>query len=160
MKKEMITGHYIGKDYSIYSINVDSHKILSVQMNEENFSSIFDNGFKSGDIQVKLETNSENYTPIEFKGVISKISKGYYEVRGYLKEYLHGKKDFDFKEEFVEYLENGPDKEYDFDLLFTGEDLQETLNEHLQVKNSHEYQTTGAIIYGIFTLARSRVKDK
>lgn len=156
MPNELITGYYVG---NFYQINGEAHEKLSVRLNQENLQGIFANAMKDTEIDMGMECQSINNTPIDFRGTIVETNDGNYRLIGEMNEFLYAENDFDYKEEFEEYLQNEPDGKYNVDFTFSGEDLQNKLNEYKQIENGiHEVQSSAVIVYGAFLLARDNIK--
>lgn len=156
MTNELFTGYYVG---NFYQINGIAHEKLSVRANQDNLKEIFENGVKGTEIDLGLECQSFNNTPINFNATVSQTSDGNYKVTGELHEFLCAEEDFDTVEEFNEYLEGEPDGKYDVDFTFTGDDLLNILVEYKHLRSEiHECQTSAAIVYGIFILSKDNAQ--
>lgn len=156
MTNELITGYYVG---NFYQINGKAHEKLNVRLNQENLQDVFANAMKDTKIDIGMECQSINNTPINFHGTIVETDDGNYRLIGELNEFLYAENDFDYKEEFEEYLQNEPDGKYDVDFTFSGEDLQNKLNEYKQIENGvHEAQSSAVIVYGAFLLSKDNIK--
>lgn len=155
MTNELFTGDYIG---NVYQINEKAHNKLSVRLNKDNLKEVFENGIQGADIDVGFECQSINNTPIEFNATVSQTSDGNYKIVGELYEFLYTKEDFDIREEFYEYLEGEPDKKYDVDITFSGDELLNTLIESRLIESEiHECQASAVIVYGIFIMSQQNI---
>lgn len=159
-RDNMVGGYYVGYHYDL-SEHANENMINSSDplMTKENFNRVLNSGFDDGNIDVKYEFDNPDNTSLSYEGTLVRIGDDKYKATGKFNEYLYEERDFDSKEEFDEYVNEGHDGNHEVDLEFTGDELRETLERVGPFNDAwrvNKYQAPPTILRGVFGLIRER----
>lgn len=158
-ESKMAGGYYVGYYYDL-SEHANENMIRSSEplLTKDNFNQVLDSGFNGGNIDVKYEYDNDDNTSTVYEGTLVKVEKDKYKALGIYKEYLYEERDFDYKEEFDEYVKEGHDEVREVDLEFSGDELRKSLEEIDSFKEdwaANKYQAPPTILRGLFKMIKN-----
>lgn len=133
---------------------------MAKKLTDKNVGEILDAGLAGADrFDVTYEVDAFDNTPVSLDVAVRKTGENTYNIKGTLLQYSMAEDDFDSEEEYEEYLEGGPDMDYDVDYDFSSEELGSRLAQLGVLKSSgvDAADTPGSIVAGIYELSADSI---
>lgn len=139
------SGTYNGDEYSS---SAKQNERLRRSFEAEEIGEVLSDVTKDTNITFDLKTESFNNTPVEFSAEVENIGDGRFKVHVEKASYFSSEEDFDTKEDYEDYLSDGPDNEVEYSFEFTEDELKYQISDNFIT----EERAPGAIyssIYGV-----------